>query len=521
MLRKNLIVVFCLAFFLLPTLPTYSAGKLGVCRNFNLDITECPYSQISFPGFRRSDGHVDFGYKVDQGDIGEINASNATAAVTEVLTLWAEQGDILFTNLGSLYTDIDETNYNPILNPSRRLGYSPMIWDEDGAILDDLFGIGAKNFILGFAGGVFYRQREGLVRSILESQALLNGFLFDSANGTPNGASFLADFKSTLLHEFAHMFGLDHTQGGSIENYNESLTVNGIDLTDVPIMFPIAANPLVELQRDDIASVKAAYPRSDNNIFGSIRGFLLNNNSPLLGANVVAFNVDAINPRKESVASPTDAVANGRGVFVLPNLVPGDYILRAEPIDENFIEGSSIGINLPLDPSDMTSGFYMGEGNSILEDTNLTNGLAAATRISVEAGSTSHITFDVGNNPSAGATGSSGIARSFVIKGPSVNRTIVLKNSRNSVRRLRINRSRKGRRRLQLSTNYPDLVRFSPRDTIRIGGERSYTIRVVFASFEDFVAEFPDIVNSGVIIRLTVTDLDTGYIDNSQSFFLI
>lgn len=503
---RLLVVVFSFSFIF----NANAASFLAACDE-NKSPSNCSANKLSFPKYKTAnDATVPFKYKVDRGGLGDIDEDTAFDATVEVLDLWEAESNLKFEQVdgGKFGSDITVNNYDSILDPSGSLGFSPIVFDNDGSIVDEIIGTGAKNNVLGFAGAVFFTSSGGHITGIKESQSLFNGFLFRGNNS----ASVLNEFQTTILHEFAHMFGIDHTQGGNIEGFNSNS-----DLTDIPVMFPIAANPLVELQQDDIAAVRLGYPAGDESIrYGTINGRLLKNGLPVKGANIVAFKADENNPRKKSVACPSDVDGQGRGKFVLPNLEPGEYILRAEPLDSGFTEGSSVGIHEPINPSRMDTGFYQGDGESMLKTESLSTGVSQALRISVSAGSTTNVQFDIGSNPSTTTNGEA----SFSLSGKAFNDAVYLRVFRSNSSRFKITNLNPGQmRNLQISTNYPDLISFS-KETVAFT-KPFKKLDVSFENYSSFLEIFPELETEGeVFIPLRVEDLDTGYVDESQGFIV-
>ncbi len=499
----------------------HAASLLGVCSD-NSDLDTCPPAKLFFPIFAKSGSKTPFKFKVDPSGLGDIDADTAFNSTVEVLDLWEAESSLEFQQVdgGKFNNDINVSNYDPILNPNHSLGFSPIVYDTDGSITDDLLGDGSKDSVLGFAGAVFFTTSNSNITGIKESQAVFNGHLYDTDNvgGTPG--SVLNDFVTTILHEFGHMFGMDHSQGGNLDGFN----AGDSDLTDIPVMFPIAANPLVELQKDDIASVREAYPLGDEtSLYGRIEGKLLKNGSPIKGANIIAFKIDDSNPRKKSVTSPSDIDGAGLGAFVLPNLDPGTYIIKAEPIDPEFVEGSSVGIHTPINSILMTTGFYKGDGELVLATSNLNTGISQAKQIIVSAGSSTNITFDIGTSPVGGDETNNGVSASFTLGGRALNtnKGIFLNYTRNKIVKMKIINLNPGTSKtVKLSTEYPDLIHFLPSDTItfRKGVKQ---ISVQFAGYTFFADAVSDIDDLGsAFIPLTVEDLETGYIDNSAGFLV-
>lgn len=69
----------------------------------------------------------------------------------------------------------------------------------------------------------------------------------------------------------------------------------------------------------------------------------------------------------------------------------------------------------------------------------------------------------------------------------------------------------------------PDLVTFPQGDTVSFSKKRK-RLKIQLASYSDFLAEFPDLADpdgTGTLdIPLTVTDLDTNYVDDSQTILI-
>jgi hypothetical protein len=273
-------------------------------------------------------------YAVDQGELGNFSNSQAAAIVDDCFGVWQSvpTASISFKNAGFLPEDVNKNNYEPYFD-SDADGVSPVIFDSDGGIIDDLYGYGASDYIIGFSGSAAdYDASGGWYYT--EGLTLINGRFTELF--TP------AIFKATFVHEFGHFIGLDHTQI-NLQYVHDNDTANDIY---VPTMFPTATDddtPLGELNPDDEAALTMLYPagRIVDAAYGRISGTLYwRSGLPARGANIVA--VKQGDERMSQFSSVSDYCMQGDGSFEML-VTPGTYSFFVEPVYPLFTGGSSVG----------------------------------------------------------------------------------------------------------------------------------------------------------------------------------
>ena len=156
--------------------------------------------------------------------------------------------------------DVDKTNYQLYFLPNRPFGYTPIIFDTDGSILDKFFGENANRQYLGLGGPVLSRDGK-----ILESLLLINGKFYNNIQTDIDPERTLNDFKSTITHELGHVIGLDHSSiNDKVLNVSAPVTIlNHIErvispqelINSLPLMFPIGISELPSLRQDDKSSI--------------------------------------------------------------------------------------------------------------------------------------------------------------------------------------------------------------------------------------------------------------------------
>jgi hypothetical protein len=294
-------------------------------------------------------------YNSDKGSLGSFDSSQATTLVASCFQTWQDvtTATITFQDGGQLPVDVNATNYSTYLNNFSD-GINPIIFDSDGTIIDAEYGSGASENIIGFAGsstnGSGY-YTEGL--------AVLNGrfstvFTYDQ-------------FKATFFHEFGHFFGLDHTQING-QYVGDGNTSNDIY---VPTMYPTATDDdtaLGDPNPDDEVAITLLYPASNaSTTYAKIKGTVKwESGQAVLGANVVAVKIG--DEDMSQFSSISDYYQQNNGEYEM-YLLPGDYKLFIEPIDQAFTGGSSVGpysedLNQPSFTSPVEKEYYNGNDES-------------------------------------------------------------------------------------------------------------------------------------------------------------
>lgn len=267
-------------------------------------------------------------YHVDLTDLGVFSNEQAVTLTREGFQVWEDvETATIYFQKGVLPEPVTVNNYSTYLD-NHNDGYSPIVFDTDGAIIDAEYGAGSSETILGFAGSAFNPQT-GYYQ---EGVAVLNGrFTYLGYEA----------FKGTFIHEFGHFIGLDHSQ------INIGYARDGDPATDiyVPTMYPQSVTDdaaLAVLHPDDKAALTLLYPASNAmSVYGKIQGRLLwEDRGPVLGANVVVINLD--DPDMLQFSSVSDYYQQRNGFFEML-VLPGSYRIGIEPVDSQFFAGSRVG----------------------------------------------------------------------------------------------------------------------------------------------------------------------------------
>lgn len=270
-------------------------------------------------------------FNIDRGELGPLSNAEAVELVKQAFQQWQDAPNSRITFQEGLFLplDVNGTNYSDYLD-GRSPGNNPIIFDDDGAIIRSLFGVGAENNFLGFGGPV---RTSG--SDILSAQAVFNGHIIERFNLS------VETLLSTMLHEVGHFIGLDHSQ------LLRHLAYNAIGFDDqfVPIMLPTFADDdsfRTHLTREDRFSIASLYPtESLLEHTGLVEGVVTRQNEEVPGVNVIARRVGSVTDHLYSVVSGSEE--NGRGTFRFFGLPPGLYQLSIEAVDGSYYGSSSVG----------------------------------------------------------------------------------------------------------------------------------------------------------------------------------
>ncbi|MCX7195653.1 MAG: matrixin family metalloprotease, partial [Proteobacteria bacterium] len=342
---------------------TFAGGPLVVCYQL----------PTKYPGT----GSVSLNY--DQGILGSRTKAQADALVTGAVSLWTDvvTSTVVLARGADLPVDVTTSNYATFLYNFSD-GLNPVIYDTDGTIIDSIFGVGAKNSILGFAGSAW--NNNGSKCEYVEGRAVINGYI--PVNDTT--------MKVVLAHEIGHLIGLDHTQ---LDNSQGLVSSNP---SNYPLMYPIAYRGYASLHEDDIAAVSALYPDATlDSFYGQLTGsFIQANGTPIRGANIWAMEVST----HKVYSFVSDYLSQNTGYFKLL-LPPGSYTLHAEVIQTEFTAGSSIG---PYSETSADLSFQPPLYNSGVAIAPVVLGGSTPTQLVITAGCVTSATFKIDGTGSVG-----------------------------------------------------------------------------------------------------------------------
>lgn len=253
--------------------------------------------------------------------------------------------DLEVEYLGPIASDITVDNYMSFLNGDDPVAI--VVFDEDGSIVDEEFGEGAKNFVVGLASPFGVRNNANFVGGMI----VINGIFVDGISDTPELSE--EKFKAAILHEIGHLLNLDHTQV-NIEA-TARFASGDVSLSDeIPTMFPVLyTEDQLNPHNDDKIALAELYPSAAyNNEFCRISGNLLDSNDAgFQGADVMA---RATTPEDEwddvraVISGVTYPAGTNDGSFMLGGMLPGrQYRISYLGFPDFFTGGSGVA---PFDP---------------------------------------------------------------------------------------------------------------------------------------------------------------------------
>ncbi len=292
--------------------------------------------------FRWPNGGQNIPFNPDQGGLGPLTNAQAVSETTDAFGRWAAipTSTVTHVNAGALAIDVDETNFVPFFDPAAPDGLSAIVYDEDGAIFDLLFG--PNSGVLGFAGPEWVNPTTG---EILEGSGFMNGGAFIGVDPFP-----ISELGSLLFHEFGHYHNLAHTViNGQIvlgdfsgPAPNDTFPIPSlVDRIETMYPFLFIGGGQATPHKDDVSSISTIYPEptfAANT--GTITGQIISPNNTTLetGVNVIARNTaDPFDDAVSAISSDfTDNFTQGQpfvGVYTLRGLTPGaNYAIYVDGI---------------------------------------------------------------------------------------------------------------------------------------------------------------------------------------------
>jgi hypothetical protein len=319
--------------------------------------------------YRWGGGGANIRFNPDQGGLGPLTNAQAVAQAAAAFGAWdaIPTASTSYLNAGPLAVDVDETNFLPFLQPVAPDGLSAIVFDEDGAIFDLLFG--PDSGVLGFAGPEWLNTATG---EIVEGVAFMNGGALLGPSAFP-----IAEFLSVQVHEFGHYQNLAHTVvNGQAAGFGDQTGPTPFN-TFPPVSFANRIETMYPFlfvnggqatpHADDIAFFSSLYPAPGSAaLSGHVTGRILapNTTTPLTGVNVIARNLanpydDAVSAISSDFATDYTPGAPFVGDYTLHGLTPGASY--AVFVDEILAGGFSTPPRVLPGPEELYNG--AGESN--------------------------------------------------------------------------------------------------------------------------------------------------------------
>lgn len=312
------------------------------------------YSNIHSSGTPLKWNSNSISVKCDAGPLSAaVNNATAKTMVTNAISRWngsqIPECALTMSTGADLTTDNANGNANaPDYDTGLCNDGNPVIYDQNGLLIESVIGAGQSQAVLGFAG-IYCTDNPGLL--IVKGRAVLNGLFIDgiSGGGNPTDSS-QAQYEGVVTHEIGHMLNLDHAQANMSETVDAPSTY-APNYSGFPTMFPNVHADIQDLELDDKAWISYLYPSATGSQRTKIAGVVTSSaGTNLNGVNIIARSatnyadaITCVSGYKDPTPSAIDASSN-EALFEIPMLGPStQWVLDFEPILPTYVGGSGVG----------------------------------------------------------------------------------------------------------------------------------------------------------------------------------